>query len=166
VTSIFASTAVLEIGSRNAGTSDFFAGKFFEGWVKNGIAGTAVARPIASVTGVTDATPLTWTVNGTAIPTNWTTYGAQAYLQVTGFTGTDVTVKLQHSADNGVNDSWTDITGGAFTQVTSGPTTERIATSATLGIERYVRAVTTTSGGFTSCSFAVTFVRNESTVTF
>lgn len=165
-TSIFASTAVLEIGSRNAGTSDFFAGKFFEGWVKTGIGGTAVARPIATVTGVSDATPLTWTVNGTAIPSNWTTYGAQAYLQVTSFTGTDVTIKLQHSADNGVNDAWADITGGAFTAVTAGPTTERIATSSTLGIERYVRVTTTTSGGFTSCSFAVNFVRNEGTVTF
>lgn len=165
-TSIFAGTAVLEIGSRNNGTSDFFAGKFFEGWVKSGIGGTAVARPIATVTGVSDATPLTWTVNGTAIPTNRTSYGLQAYLQVTAFTGTDVTIKLQHSADNGVNDAWSDITGGAFTAVTSGPQTQRLATTATLDIERYVRVTTTTSGGFTSCSFAVTTVRNESAVVF
>lgn len=162
-TSIFASTAVLEIGSRNGGTGDFFAGKFFEGWVKTGIAGTAVARPIATVTGVSDATPLTWTVNGTAIPTNQTSYGLQAYLQVFGFTGTSVTVKLQESADNGVNDAWADVTGGAFTAAT-GVGAERIATSATQNVERYLRVVTT--GTFTNAQFAVNIVRNLSAVTF
>lgn len=165
-TSVFASTAILEIGSRNAGTSDFFAGKFFEGQVLSGIGGTSVAHPVATVTGVTDATPLTWTVNGTAIPTNRTSYGLQAYLQLTTLTGTDITVKLQSSADNGVNDAWADVTGGGFTQVTAGPAFERIATSATLDVERYLRVTTTTSGGFTSCSFAVTVVRNGSAVSF
>jgi hypothetical protein len=162
-TSVYASTAVLEIGSRNAGTSDFFAGKFFEGWVKNGLEGTAVARPVASTTGVTDATPLTWTVNGTAIPTSRTPYGLQAYLQVFAFTGTSVTVKLQESADNGVNDAWTDVTGGSFTAAT-GVTTERIATSTTQNVERYLRVVTT--GTFTNAQFAVNVVRNPVAVTF
>lgn len=160
-TSIFASTAVLEIGSRNAGTSDFFAGKFFEGYVMSGIAGTTVAHPLASVTGggVTDATPLTWTLNGTAAVTTYNPYGAQAYLQVFALTGTDVTVKIQDSADNS---SFTDVSGLAFTQVTTAPTVERISIANTSTVRRYVRAVTTTSGGFTSAQFAVVIVPNQS----
>lgn len=160
-TSIFSSTAVLEIGSQDAGTAGFLAGKFFQGSVLTGIGGTAVAQPVATVTGVTDATPRTWTVNGTAIPTNRTIYGLQAYLQVTAFTGTDVTIKLQESADNGVNDAWADVTGGAFASVTTAPQTQRIATSSSLTVERYLRAVTTTTGGFTSLSFSVMVNRNE-----
>lgn len=162
-TSVFASTAALEIGSTEVGTSGFLAGKFFEGSILSGIGGTAVAQPVATVSGVTDATPRTWTVNGTAIPTNRTSFGLQAYLQVFAFTGTSVTVKLQESADNGVNDAWTDVTGGGFTAAT-GITTQRIATSSTLNVERYLRAVTT--GTFTSAQFAVNVVRNESAVTF
>lgn len=165
-TSIFASTAVLEIGSRNAGTGDFFAGKFFEGYVKSGIDGTAVAHPVASTTGVTDATPRTWTVNGTAFGTTRTLYGLQAYVQVTGFTGTDATIKIQESKDNGSTDTWADVTGGGFTAVTTAPTTQRIATSETLEVERYLRVVTTTSGGFTSLSFVVVVVKNLAAVTF
>lgn len=155
-TSIFASTAVLEIGSSTGGTASQFAGKFFRGSVLSGIAGTSVAAPVASAaTGtVTDATPRTWTLNGTASVSSHTAHGAQAYLQVFSFTGTDVTVKLQHSHDNGVADAWADITGGGFTQITAGPGVQRIAIAAGTEIKRYVRAVTVTTGGFTSLVFA------------
>lgn len=87
-----------------------------------------------------------------------TAFGLSAYLEVTAFTGTDVTVKLQDSADDA---AWADITGGGFTQITSGPTAERIETSLTATIRRYVRAVTVTTGGFTSVSFVVGFHRYE-----
>jgi hypothetical protein len=167
-TSIFSGTAVLELGSRAVGTAAMMAGKFFEASVYNGIAGTLVTHPVAGTASVGDTSgSLTYTINGsTSFLAYATLYGGQAYLQCTAFTGTDVTVKLQHSADNGVNDAWADITGGGFTQITAGPTFERIALASTTIVERYVRAVTTTSGGVTSVSFAVAFVRNEETVSF
>ena len=153
-TSIFASTAVLEIGGRDAGTAEFLAGKFFRGQVLSGIAGTSVAAPIASTStnSVGDATPLTWTVNGTAYISSHTTNGLQAYLQAFSLTGTSFTVTLQHSHDNGSTDAFGAITGAAFTAVSSAPNTERIATAA-IEIKRYVRAVTT--GTFTSAVFNV-----------
>lgn len=84
-------------------------------------------------------------------------FGAQAYLQVTAFTGTDVTVTIQDSADNA---SFTNVTGLSFVATTAAHTTQRLATSNAATIRRYLRAVTTTSGGFTSVSFAVMVNRN------
>ena len=165
-TSIFASTAVLELGSQTAGTVNRLAGKVFRAQVLSGIGGTSVAAPIASTSSITDATPLTWTVQGTAYLSSHTVHGAQAYLQAFSFAGTDVTVKLQHSHDNGSTDAFADITGGAFTQITSGPTVERIAVAAGTEIKRYVRAVTVTTGGFTSLVFAVAVNVNVTAVTF
>lgn len=163
-TSIFSGTAILELGSRTAGTAGNMAGKIFEAQVLNGIGGTSVAHPVASITGFTDATPLTWTLNGTAIATDRTSFGLQAYLQVTGFTGSSATIKLQESADNGVNDAWADVTGGAFSAVSTSPVTERIATSSTQNVERYLRVITT--GTFSSLSFVVGVVRNLTAVSF
>jgi hypothetical protein len=166
-TSIFSGTGVLELGSRAAGTAALFAGKIFSAQVRTGIDGTIVANPVAGTSSITDSTGLTWTVNGANSFLSYATvYSGQAYLQCTSFTGTDVTVKLQHSGDNGVIDTFSDITGGGFTQITSAPSTQRIEIPSGTIIERYVRAVTTTSGGFTSASFVVVFVRNEGTVTF
>lgn len=156
-TSIYSSTAVLELGSQSEGTVNRAAGKIFEAQVLSGIAGSSVAAPVASAStdGITDATPLTWTVQGNAYISSHTVYGAQFYLQVLSFTGTDVTIKVQSSSDDGSTDTYADVTGGGFTQVTSGPTSERIATSSSLEIERYLRVVTTTSGGFSELSFIV-----------
>ena len=96
--------------------------------------------------------------NGTGVDgTASSAFGAQAYLQLTAFTGTDVTVKIQDSADNV---SFADVTGLAFTAVTAAHATQRIATSNAATIRRYLRVVTTTSGGFTSATFAVMIVRN------
>lgn len=87
-----------------------------------------------------------------------TAFGFQAYLQVFAFTGTDVTVKLQDSADNS---SFADITSGAFSQITSStPTAQRIAVGGTATVRRYVRATTVTTGGFTTVTFAVTLIKN------
>jgi hypothetical protein len=97
--------------------------------------------------------------NGTSIDTTASAdFGGQAYLQVFAFSGTDVTVKIQDSDDNS---SFTDVAGLAFTQVTAGPTTERIAIANTATIRRYVRAITVTTGGVTSITFAVVLVKNE-----
>jgi hypothetical protein len=87
-------------------------------------------------------------------------YGLQAYLQVTAMTGTDVVVKLQHSDDDGSIDPYSDITGGAFTAVTSAPASERIQTAGDGAVKRWVRAVTTTSGTFTA-TFHVMVVVNR-----
>lgn len=88
-----------------------------------------------------------------------TNFGLQAYLHVFAFTGTDVTIKLQDSADNV---SFADIAGAAFTQVTAAPSgvAQRIAISNAATVRRYVRAISVTTGGFTSCKFAVAYTRN------
>lgn len=107
----------------------------------------------------------TTATNGTSVDfgTGSTAFGLQAYLHVFSFTGTSVTVKLQESSDNGAGDAFTDVTGGAFTAAT-GITSQRIATSSSQTVERYLRVVTT--GTFSSAVFAVTVVRNDTAVSF
>jgi hypothetical protein len=85
-------------------------------------------------------------------------FGGQAWLQVFEFTGTDATITIQDSADDS---SFADVSGLVFTEVTAAPTAERISISNTATIRRYVRAVTTTSAGFTSLTFAVMLRKNE-----
>ncbi|MEI5100296.1 hypothetical protein RB200_19435 [Streptomyces sp. PmtG] len=97
--------------------------------------------------------------NGASIDTTASaSFGAQAFLQAFALSGTDVTVKIQDSADNS---TFADVTGLAFTQLTAGNTAERLATSNTATIRRYIRAVTVTTGGFSSLAFAVVIVKNE-----
>lgn len=94
-------------------------------------------------------------------------FGLQAYLHVLAFTGTDVTVKLQQSSDNGAGDAFADVTGGSFTQITGGaPLAERIQTARDQAVEQYLRVVTTTTGGFTSLQFLVVVAVNDTEVTF
>lgn len=82
-------------------------------------------------------------------------YGGVFDLHVFAFTGTDVTVKVQDSTDG---NTWADC--AAFTQVTSGPTSERVTVAAAAGsVNRYLRAITETSGGFSSLQFAVIAMR-------
>ena len=88
-----------------------------------------------------------------------TSFGLAAYLFLTDFTGTDITVALEDSA----NDSaWAAISGGAFTQATA-VGAQRIQTAVGGTVRRYVRVVTTTSGGFTSATFVVLFIRYHAT---
>lgn len=97
--------------------------------------------------------------NGTAIDTTASaSFGGQAYLQLTAFTGTDVTVKIQDSADNS---TFADVASFAFTQVTAAPASERIALANTATIRRYVRVSTVTTGGFTSATFSVNLIKNS-----
>jgi len=98
--------------------------------------------------------------NGTSLNNGAaTSKGVSAYLQVTAFSGTDVTMKIQSSSDNGSGDAFATITGGTFTQVTSAPTSERIVTSLTQAVEQYLRAITETSGGVTSVTFSIIVCR-------
>ena len=86
-----------------------------------------------------------------------TSFGAQAYLQASAFTGTDVTVTVQHSADNA---TWATLV--AFSQITGGtPSAQRVSVSNATTVNRYLRVITTTSGGFTSLAFQVTATRNS-----
>jgi hypothetical protein len=97
--------------------------------------------------------------NGTGVDTVASAaFGGQAYLQVTAFTGTDVTVKIQDSADN---ITFADVTSFAFTQVTAAPASQRIVIGNTATIRRYVRATTVTSGGFSVATFSVVMNKNN-----
>lgn len=108
----------------------------------------------------------TGAANGTALDGGASSaFGLQAYLHVFSFTGTDATIKIQESSDNGA-DAYADVTGGGFTQVTAAPYTQRIATAVDLAIERYLRVATVTTGGFSSMAFAVVVVRNSDTPVF
>lgn len=83
-------------------------------------------------------------------------FGWAAFLHVFAFTGTNVTIKIQDSADNA---AWTDLSGAVFAAVTA-KTKERIqSATATATTRRYFRVVS--SGTFTSVTFAVNFVRYE-----
>lgn len=102
--------------------------------------------------------------NGTGVDfTASTAFGCQAYLQVTAFTGTDVTIKIQDSADNV---TFADLASAAFTATTAARTTQRLQTGRTDTTRRYLRVATTTSGGFTSASFSVVVIKNKTTVAF
>lgn len=102
----------------------------------------------------------TGATNGTGLqePAGGTAFGLAAYLHVFSFSGTDATVKLQESSDDGDTDLYADVTGGGFTQVT-GVTKERIVTGLTQAVEQYLRVVTITSGGFSNLVFAVAATR-------
>lgn len=111
--------------------------------------GTQLTAGVRTDTAATD---------GTAIDTLASAaFGAQAYLQVTEFTGTDATITIEDSADNV---TFAPVTGLAFTEITAGPAVERIATANTATIRQYVRVSTATTAGFTSLSFAVAINKN------
>jgi len=106
-----------------------------------------------------DRTDTTATASGTGLDGSAaTTFGGQAYLHLSAFTGTSVTVKLQDSADNS---SFSDISSAAFTAKTA-VGWERIAFTGT--VRRYVRVATT--GTFSNAVFMVNFVRNATAVVF
>lgn len=123
-------------------------------WVDWGYALTAGKR---TDTTATNGTGVDFSIQGAPA-----SFGLQAYLHVFAFTGTSVTVKLQGSSDNGVGDAFADITGGGFTLVTA-VGKERIATSRTQAIERYMRVVTT--GTFSNLVFAVSATVNVTDMT-
>jgi hypothetical protein len=104
---------------------------------------------------------ITYSVAPTWTWTLQSAYGAQAYLQVTGFTGTSVTVAVQDSADGS---SYAAVTGLTFTAVTAAPNAQRLATARNATVRRYLRVATT--GTFSSATFAVVLNRNLSSTSF
>lgn len=104
----------------------------------------------------TDTAATTGTTQDDLAATN---FGAQAYLQMFSFVGTDVTIKIQDSANGS---TWADVSGFAFTQITATtPQSQRIAIANNATLREFVRVTTVTTGGFTSCAFAVVLVRNQ-----
>lgn len=108
-----------------------------------------------------DAGSLTSLDYGAAIGT--TAFGLQAYLHVFAIASGTATVAIQQSSDNGAGDAFANVTGGVFTAV-SAPGWERIQTSRTESIERYLRLNLT--GTFQDLDFAVVVVKNEAEVLF
>ncbi len=94
-----------------------------------------------------------------------TLFGAQAYLHIFAFTGTDCTITIEDSTTD-----FAAVTLMAFTEVSAlggANTSERIETaSRTETVDRYVRVTTTTSAGFTNLVFAVQIVKNQTSVVF
>lgn len=86
-------------------------------------------------------------------------FGMAAYAFLTDFSGTDITLTIQDSA----NDStFAAITGGAFTAFTA-VGAQRIQTAVDGTVRRYVRVAS--SGTFTTATFVVLFVRYSTTQT-
>lgn len=84
--------------------------------------------------------------------------GLTAFLHVFApATVTTATVTIQHSNDNGVSDTWSTISGGAFPAVTAVPVASRIEVAAGTTIKRWLRVITT--GTFTSLPFFVMIAR-------
>lgn len=93
-------------------------------------------------------------------------FGAQAYLQVIDFAGTDATIRLQQSSDNGAGDAYANVTGGAFATVTTERYAERIETARGQAVEQWLRYNVSTSGGFSTLTFQLMAVVNETEVVF
>lgn len=100
---------------------------------------------------------LTYSVAPTWTWTLQTAWGAQAYLQCTAFTGSSVTVTVQHSPDNS---TWSTLM--AFTAVSAAPATQRVPATGT--VSRYLRVITT--GTFSSATFAVAVNVNKAAAAF
>lgn len=95
-----------------------------------------------------------------------TAFGAQAYLQVPHFDGTDATVAIQSSSDNGAGDAWANVSGLVFDEITTGPQAQRKETARTASIERYLRVNVSTTGGFTELVFIVVVTKNLTLTNF
>jgi len=93
-------------------------------------------------------------------------FGLQAYLHVFTMTGTDATIVLEDSNDNGSADAYAPVTGGGFAQVLLAdvPTAARIQSGRTQAVKRWVRV--NVSGTFTSLSFMVAVTKNRVAVNF
>jgi hypothetical protein len=90
-------------------------------------------------------------------------FGLQAYLFLTAFTGTSVTVTLEESSDDGAGDTFAAVTDGAFAAM-SAVGAQRIATANDQAVEQYVRF--STSGTFSNAEGYVILVRNQTAVVF
>lgn len=119
--------------------------------------GEVLARQLEQ-TGAAAGTALDY---GAAVGT--TAFGLQAYLHVHAFTGTSITVAVQHSDDDAATDAYADITGAVFTAATA-VGAQRVQTARDESIKRWLRINTT--GTFSAATISVIVSRNETTVEF
>lgn len=91
---------------------------------------------------------------GTAPAGAW---GAQAYAHFFAMASTSCVVKVQHSTDNS---TFTDLITFAAVATAGASSAQRVATSNTTQVNRYLRAITT--GTFTSAAFSVMVNVNQS----
>ena len=83
-------------------------------------------------------------------------FGAQAYLQVFTFAGTDATVKIQHATTSG--GAYSDLI--TFTQTTAAPGAQRAAIANNVTVNEFLKVTTVTAGGFSNLVFAVAITVN------
>src|SRR5689334_8957182 len=93
-----------------------------------------------------------------------TAFGLQMYVQLTAFTGTSVTVKLQHSNDDAAGDPYADISGATTVDLTTAPQAVRIATAGNVSVKRWVRVVSV--GTFSNAVYTVLVCKNPVAVVF
>ena len=166
----YSSTFAHKVGISNTADNDF-AGSVFSYSARAGSPSAAlVYNPIfhstaqgwvpgdnAADTG-TDSQSNTWTLTNDATIDDTsasTANGGAAYLWCTAFTGTDLTVTVEHSADNA---AWATL--ATFTALASGvEDAERQIVAAGTTVNRYLRAEWSTSAGFSSATFTVAFGR-------
>lgn len=138
-TSIFSSTATVNIGARSAGTSDLMTGLFFAAEIRNS-AGTVVANPRfdqqgPTITSFADSTGKTWTINGTAAiieyPVNidWDLTAASfADFDVNGSVGTQRQTAANTFLYGLVTTGLTDVTVRGTVSIDQDPVTGQSAT--------------------------------------
>lgn len=90
-----------------------------------------------------------------------TTFGCQVYFQVFSFTGTDATLTVQSSSASNFSSPQTE----ASYTVSTVPAAIRVAGSNS-SVNRYWRVISSTTGGFTSLTFAAMVTINKAAVKF
>jgi len=83
-----------------------------------------------------------------------TSFGGQAYFQLTAFSGTSVTIDIQSATTSGGSYTTTGLTSSALTAVGA----QRVSVSTSTTINEFIKVVTT--GTFTNAVFSVVFMRN------
>jgi hypothetical protein len=111
--------------------------------------------PVTFVDANTISIPVNVTVstgnNGTATKSSQD-YGAILVAELLSIgSGTNFTVALQHSADNGVSDAYVTLTGGTSAALTAAAAESRVRTSHTLPVKRWLRVQT--AGTYTAANF-------------
>jgi len=98
----------------------------------------------------------TTTANGTGVDLVALEGVAAVFLDSAAGTGTTptMTVKLQHSDDDGSADAYADISGATFAQVTTAASKQTITVDLSQA-KRWIRAVTTIGGTSPSFTFSV-----------
>lgn len=86
--------------------------------------------------------------------TGATSFGGQAYFQLTAFSGTSVTIDIQSATTSGGSYTTTGLTTTAMTAVGA----QRLATANTVTINQFLKVITT--GTFSNAVFSVVFIRN------